>query len=154
MSNPRTEHYSNNFRVVPSQSAPGSSYISAPISSTPAASASASPIFQQTTISSNISLQHLYADVKTILQSLEASLEEQKKISKDLNEVGTIVNVLEGVLCGKRKKKKKGKNMDLDTLQSEGGIVRRLATMDSAINRILAHVSRLDTASREPLRSD
>ncbi|KAG2139486.1 hypothetical protein BD769DRAFT_202044 [Suillus cothurnatus] len=37
--------------------------------------------------------------------------------------------------------------MDLDTLQSEGGIVRRLATMDSAINRILAHVSRLDTAS-------
>ncbi|KAG1823487.1 uncharacterized protein BJ212DRAFT_684059 [Suillus subaureus] len=150
MSNPWTQYYSDNFRVVPSQSASGSSYISSPISSTPVSSASAAPIFQQTTITSNISLQHLYADVKAILQSAEASLEEQKKISKDLNELGTTVNALEGVLCGnrgKRKKKKEGGDVDLDILQSEGGIVRRLATMNSAINDLLAHVSRLDTAS-------
>ncbi|KAG1876903.1 hypothetical protein C8R48DRAFT_768471 [Suillus tomentosus] len=109
-------------------------------------------------ITPNISLQHLYADVKAILQSVEASLEEQKKISKDLNDLSTTINILEGVLCGnvgpgrgkrkKRKKKKEEEIMDLDTLQSEGGIVRWLATIDGAINHLLA---RLDTASQEPL---
>lgn len=153
MSNPWTQYHSNKFRVVASQSVPGPgpSYhdISAPILSTPVSSASTAPIFQHTTIASNLSLQHLYTDIKAILQSIEVSLEEQKKISKDLNDLGTTVDVLEGVLCGNRgKRKKRGKNVDLDTLQSEGGIVRRLATMDGAINDLLEHVSRLDTASR------
>lgn len=153
MSDPCMQHYLNNFRVVPSRSVPEPSHISAPISSTPVSSPPVAPIFQQTTITPNISLQHLYADVKAILQSVEASLEEQKKISKDLNDLSTTVNVLEGVLCGnvgpgrgkRKKRKKKEEIMDLDTLQSEGGIVRRLATIDGAINHLLA---RLDTASR------
>ncbi|KAG2156711.1 uncharacterized protein EDB93DRAFT_863038 [Suillus bovinus] len=151
MSNQWMYYYPNNFRLAPSP--PPSR---APISSTPVSSASAAPIFQQTTIASDISLQHLYADVKSILQSVEASLEEQKKISKDLNDLSTTVNVLEGVLCGNvspgrgKRKKKKGDNMNLDTLQSEGSIVRRLATMDATINHLLAHVARLDTASRHP----
>ncbi|KAG2059608.1 hypothetical protein BDR06DRAFT_664985 [Suillus hirtellus] len=158
MSDPYMQHYFNNFRVVPSRSVPEPSHTSAPISSTPVSSPHAAPIFQQTTITPNISLQHLYADVKAILQSVEASLEEQKKTSKDLNDLSTTVNVLKGVLCGnvgpgrgkrkKRKKKEEEEIMDLDTLQSEGGIVRRLATIDGAINHLLA---RLDTASQEPL---
>lgn len=113
-----------------------------PISSTPDSSTSAAQI------SSNASLQHLCADVKAILQSVEASLREQKKISKDLNDLGTTVNVLEGVICGNVGGRKRAENMNLDTVQSEGGIVRRLATMDGAINDLLARVSTLDTASR------
>ncbi|KIK34107.1 hypothetical protein CY34DRAFT_658696 [Suillus luteus UH-Slu-Lm8-n1] len=112
-----------------------------PISSTPDSSTSAAQI------SSNASLQHLCADVKAILQSVEASLREQKKISKDLNDLGTTVNVLEGVICGNVGGRKRAENMNLDTVQSEGGIVRRLATMDGAINDLLARVSTLDTAS-------
>jgi hypothetical protein len=133
-------HYSpDNFRT---QSTRKQNYTSAPISSTPVSSTSAAQI------SSNASLQHLCADVKAILQSVEASLQEQKKISKDLNDLGTTVNFLEGVLCGNVGSKKRAENMDLDTVQSERGIVRRLATMDGAINDLLARVSRLDTASR------
>jgi hypothetical protein len=134
------KHYNpDNFRVASTRR---QNYTSAPISSTPVSSTSAAQI------TSNVSLQHLCADVKAILQSVEASLEEQKKISKDLNDLGTTVNILEGVLCGNVGGKKRGGNMGLDTVQSEGGVVRRLATMDGAINDLLARVSRLDTASR------
>ncbi|KAJ8589662.1 hypothetical protein M405DRAFT_817596, partial [Rhizopogon salebrosus TDB-379] len=96
--------------------------------STSTLSASATPISRPTpTLSpSHHQILDLQADIKEVLEHLVASHQEQKKISKDVDELATKVGVLERVLCGDvGHPKKKRKNIDSDAV-NRGGMVHLL----------------------------
>jgi hypothetical protein len=86
-------------------------------------SASATPISRPTpTLSpSHHQIRDLQADIKELLEHVVASHQEQKKISKDVDELATKVEVLERVLGGDvGHPKKKRKNTDSEAVDRGG----------------------------------
>jgi len=95
------------------------------------------------------SLHHipdLQADIKNILEHVVASHDEQKKLSKEVDQLTTNVKTLERVLCGDvGRTRKRNKNPNSDTI-NKGGIVNRLVDMEASIDELLGLVTGLRAA--------
>lgn len=95
------------------------------------------------------SLHHipdLQADIKSVLEHIVTSHDEQKKMSKKVAELTTTVKTLERVLCrdvGRTRKRKK--NTNSETI-NKGGIVNRLVDMEASIDKLLSLVTGLKAA--------
>lgn len=86
----------------------------------------------------------LQADIKKVLEYVVASHEEQRKMSKAVDELATKVKALDRVLCGDGGSPRK----NTDRTVHKGGIAHRLIGMETAIDDLLGLVTSLKTDCR------